>query len=333
MATIGDVGTYFYGFAAGDRVNREDLLDLITNLDPWDTPWVSQAPKVRASHVSHEWLTDTLPATSTAGAIEGDEYALDTDTQAERCENVTQIFRRDVAATETQRSVNPAGFRDAYAYSVQKATKAIARNIEVTVLGDLTTASGGSAVGRVLRSFQHSGASAVCPFMITATAGGTVNTLDLGTGSTGAGLSSALTESDYNTLLETVYTNGGNPESTFVSPAIKRVISGFTSNATGSFNTRNVAAVEKRAVAAIDIYDSDFGLQQLVLDRWVPQATDGASSTADAADYYTGRVFIFERAKNRLAWLRPVQHIILGKSGDSIRGIVVGEVTLAAHNF
>lgn len=29
-----DAGTYFYGFNAGDRVNREDLLDLITNLDP-----------------------------------------------------------------------------------------------------------------------------------------------------------------------------------------------------------------------------------------------------------------------------------------------------------
>lgn len=29
-----NTGTYFYGFAAGDRVNREDLLDLITNLDP-----------------------------------------------------------------------------------------------------------------------------------------------------------------------------------------------------------------------------------------------------------------------------------------------------------
>lgn len=34
MATVANVGTYVFGYAAGAGANREDLLDLITNIDP-----------------------------------------------------------------------------------------------------------------------------------------------------------------------------------------------------------------------------------------------------------------------------------------------------------
>jgi len=152
MAAPGNVGTYFYGFAAGALFNREDLLEVITNVDPWDTPFVSQAPKVKASHVYHEWLKDYLPATSTAGAIEGDAFSFSTyggNTTPARVVNVCQIFRRDVAATETQRAVNPAGFKDSYAYEVAKATKAVARNLEATIFSAAASATGSSAAGIV----------------------------------------------------------------------------------------------------------------------------------------------------------------------------------------
>jgi hypothetical protein len=66
----------------------------------------------------HEWLTDTLAATSTAGAIEGDDWSFNTaTTRPVRRTNRTQIFRKDIAVSETQRAVNPAGFRDAYSRS------------------------------------------------------------------------------------------------------------------------------------------------------------------------------------------------------------------------
>ena len=335
MAAPANVGTYFFGFAAGAGANREDLLDVITNIDPWDTPFVSQAPKVKANHVFHEWLKDTLPATSTAGAVEGDEYSFATygsTTTLTRVNNVCQIFRRDVAATETQRVVNPAGFKDAYAYEVAKATKAIARNIEATVFAAITSATGSSAAGRAMRTLQHIGANSFFVTASTASEPG-INVRSIGTPpSTNA----ALTEFDFNELLEVVYTNGGNPEMCFVSPAVKRVISGFqtragfSSNAEFGMNVMNMNAEAKKVVASVDIYDSDYGLIQIILDRWVPQAPDGA--TAASIANYVGVAFFLERAKNRLAWLRPVQHTIIGKGGDNVRGIVVGEVTLEVLN-
>jgi hypothetical protein len=44
--TTFDFGAYLFGVSPGVGVNKEDLLDQITNVSPWDTPWTSQAPKV-----------------------------------------------------------------------------------------------------------------------------------------------------------------------------------------------------------------------------------------------------------------------------------------------
>lgn len=314
MAAIGNAGTYKFGFLAGAGANREDLLDLITNVDPYDTPWVTQAPKTRASHVVHEWLTDTLAAATTAGAIEGDDYSYTATTTPARVLNVTQIFRKDIGVTETQRAVNPAGFTDAYAYEIQKATKELARNIEKTVFANVTTATGSSAAARQMKTFES--------FITTNTA---FVTAGAATGTSAvAGIVAA---NDFNGILQTIYEAGGNPEQAYVSPAVKRQVSAFTV----SNQNRNIAAVEKKLVAALDMYDSDFGLIQIVLDRWVPQATNTSTATGSATDV-SGRIFFLERAKNRLAWLRPMAHTLVGKRGDSVAGIVVGECTLEVLN-
>jgi len=64
----------------------------------------------------HEWLKDTLSTLALTGAIEGDAWDYNTAvTTPTREFNVTEILRKDIAVSETQRAVNPAGFRDAYA--------------------------------------------------------------------------------------------------------------------------------------------------------------------------------------------------------------------------
>src|SRR6185503_12106948 len=115
MAMPFDGTTYGFGVAAGVGANREDLLDLISNIDPYDTPFVTSAPKVKANAVLHQWLTDTLPATSTAGLNEGDDFGVGTaTTRPARLTNQCQIFRKDIIVSETQRAVDAAGFRDAF---------------------------------------------------------------------------------------------------------------------------------------------------------------------------------------------------------------------------
>lgn len=279
---------------------------------------MTQAPKVRAFHVSHEWLTDTLAATSTAGAVEGDDWSFNTaTTRPVRRTNRTQIFRKDIAVSETQRAVNPAGFRDGYAYEIAKATKEIARNLESTLF---VTASGAGASGTTVA------ARTLTPFRgwLTATAAGAGQTVSaLATTTSSAGV---LTPDLFNAGLERCYLNGGNPEQVYVSPGVKRVISRFTA----TNQNRNIAAVDKKLVAALDLYDTDFGIIQVVMDRWIPQATNTVTTTA--ASDIIGNIYFLERAKNRLAWLRPVMHTLVGKNGDAVRGSVLGEVTLEVLN-
>jgi hypothetical protein len=314
---IGNAGVYKFGFLAGAGANREDLLDLITNVDPWDTPWVTQAPKVQASHVVHEWLTDTLGTVDTTTAVEGADYAYDTTTQPTRQFNITSILRQDIGVSETQRAVNPAGFKDAYAYEIQKATKRLAIKLEKLVFANLTSATGASAAARVMKSFQN--------FILTNTA--YAGTFIGGTSAGGAASAGQLSPADFNSLLQTIYVAGGNPEQVYVSPAVKRQVSSFVVTQ----ENRNIAAAEKKIVASIDMYDSDFGLIQIVLDRWVPQATNTSGAAASAPDV-SGQMFFLQRSINRLAWLRPMQHSLIGKRGDSVAGIVVGEVTLECLN-
>lgn len=318
-----------YTFGGGDLksgIQREDLLDQITNVDPWETPWVSQAPKVTARHVYHQWLKDTLSPQNTNGATEGSDWALDTTTSPVRESNVTMILRKDIGISETERSVDTAGFKDHYAYEVQKATKELAIKLEKIVFSNVTQATGSATTARVMKPLQG--------FITTnASFAGALTGTQVGDATNKSGQLDAL---DFNDMLNKIFVAGGSPEQVYVSPKVKRQISNFAISANiGGTNVnvqpRNIAAVEKKLVSAIDFYDSDFGLIQIVLDRWVPEATNTSTVAASATDI-SGNCFFLSRAMNRLAWLRPMSHQLVGKRGDSVAGYVVGECTLEVLN-
>lgn len=291
---------------------------------------VSQAPKVPCQHVYHQWLTDTLftstsdAAIDTTGAAEGGDWSVDTETSPSRQFNVTMILRRDIGVSETQRAIAAAGFKDAYAYEIQKAVKRLSIKLERIVFANLTSATGTSAStsGRVLNGFQGfisaglSGVGANTAYAVDS-AGNTADaTHDVAVGS-----------QNFNDMLNTIYAAGGNPEQVYVSPKVKRQISAFTLPQ----QNRNIAAVDKRLISGVDFYDSDFGLIQIVLDRWVPESTNTTTATASATAT-GGKLFFLQRSINRLAWLRPMQHNLIGRRGDSVAGVVVGEVTLEVLN-
>lgn len=314
---IGNVGVYKWGFQTGSNggvVNREDLFGVITNIDPYDTPLTSSAPSVTAQHVVHEWLTDTLTAASTTGAVEGADWAIDSMTTPARVLNVTQIFRKDIGVSETQRAVNPAGFKDAYAYETQKAFKEKARDLEKTLFSSAASSTGASNGARQMKTLQSLITTNVVSASSLATAGD----------ATHAGIVGA---NDVNSILQTIYEAGGDPETIYVSAALKRQVSAFSI----TNQTRYIGAMEKKLTFGIDVLDTDFGLKQVVLNRWVPQATNTGTATGTSLDV-SGQIFFLQRSMVRLAWLRPMAHTLIGKRGDSVAGLVVGEVTLEVLN-
>src|SRR5438270_7498001 len=90
---------------------REDLTDVIWNIDPMETPFVNSVQRAKATATLHEWQTDALAAASTSNAqIQGDDIASVTAvTATTRLNNDTQIARKTLAISGTLDAVIKAG--------------------------------------------------------------------------------------------------------------------------------------------------------------------------------------------------------------------------------
>ena len=61
-------------FSSYDAVgNREDLSDMIYDVSPSDTPFLTAIKKGKASNTNHEWQTDVLASAAANAHIEGDD--------------------------------------------------------------------------------------------------------------------------------------------------------------------------------------------------------------------------------------------------------------------
>lgn len=223
--------------------NREDLLDIITNISPTDTPFLSRFGKVKANATYHEWLTDSLATAAENKAIEGADYSFSKPASRTRLGNWTQIHVTPVEVSDTQRSVDSAGLEDEFAYQMAKAMKEHARDIEYGLVNG-TGNSGTSGAARELKG--------VLAWVTT--------NVETGTG-TGA---EDLTENMFNNLLQSIWAQGGMPDYAYANGYQKRQISAFTAG-----NTRNVDADEKEVVRGVDVYDSDFGRIKIVPHRYM----------------------------------------------------------------
>lgn len=86
-------GGTFTGYEAIGE--REDLSDIIYDISPTDTPFMSNIGRNSASNTLHEWQTDALAAASaTNKQLEGDDADADTASPTTRFGNYTQISRK-----------------------------------------------------------------------------------------------------------------------------------------------------------------------------------------------------------------------------------------------
>ena len=75
---------------------REDLSDVIYNVDPSETPFYSKSAKTKAKNTLVEWQTQALRASAVNAHIEGDATSADAVTPTVRLGASTQIFKNAV---------------------------------------------------------------------------------------------------------------------------------------------------------------------------------------------------------------------------------------------
>jgi hypothetical protein len=287
-------GTYLTTSAIG---NREDLTDVIYRISPTTTPVLSMASKSKATNTLHEWQTQDLAAAASNAQAEGDDATAKTVTPTTRLNNRTQISTKTVIVSGTQQAMNPAGRKDELGYQVSLASLELKRDMEL-----------GLTQNQVLATSPRQ-SRGLLGWVVDNTSKASDTTLASYTGNTGTtdGTTRAFVESQLKSVLQLVYTAGGEPDTVMMGPAAKQTFSSFTGNA-----TRFDKSEDAKLYASVDVYVSDFGELKAVPNRF--------SRTRD--------VFILQSDKLAVAYLRPFQTVELAKTGDSEKRELICEWTL-----
>lgn len=235
--------------------NREDLVDVIWNTAPSDTPFMSSIDKVQASGVTHEWQRDVLRAPGTGSLVaEGADATYTAVTPTQRLTNPCQINRVTFSISDTQEAVKKAGRPSEIRYQIVKQGKELRKDMELSAIENPVFVAAGTRQTRGLRGWCQTnpglGASGVAPNIVT-NVGPTDGTLR------------AFTEALLRTAILGSYNNGGNASMLMVTPSHKQVIStSFTGN-----GTKFIKGEDRKLQAAYDIYQGDFGEFKIVPNR------------------------------------------------------------------
>ncbi len=275
---------------------REDLSDVIYDISPTDTPFLSGiAKKGSAANTYFEWQTDALAAASGSNKhVEGAAVGAAATTATTRLGNYTQIAKKVVEVTGTQDKVNNAGKKSEMAYQLAKASKEIKRDMETSLLADNAAAAGNASTARTTRGAAN--------FITT-------NVTDAGTSGTHA----AMTEADVTATAEGIWNAGGEASTILLGATNKKLITAMTGRAS---QTQSVVDDNKSIYNAVDVYVSDFGTFNIQLDRYCDQ---------DVAYFLQNDMWSVD-------FLRDFQTVDIAKEGDSDKKMLLVEYGLRCGN-
>ncbi len=296
--------TYSTYDAVGER---EDLSDIIYSISPTDTPFMSGIAKENATAVFHEWQTDALAAAASDNyQIEGDEISFAAPSATTRLGNRTQISRKSVIVSGTLDSVSKAGRNNELAYQISKASKELKRDMETSLTANQAPVTGDDSTARRLAGLES--------WIKTNTSKGGGSGADPSTSGTNArtdGTQRAFTEAQLKDVIKQCWDEGGDPSMIMLGSFNKQVLSGFTGG-----STRFDPAENKRLVAAVDVYESDFGAMTVVPNRF---------SRSRSA-------YVIQPDMWGVAFLRDFQLMDLAKTGDATKQALLAEYTLVSKN-
>jgi hypothetical protein len=278
---------------------REDLSDVITNIAPTDTIFMSSIGKEKVKGKYHEWLTDTLTTAANCAITEGNDASLTTIAAQTRVGNYTQIAAKWFAVSDSLEAVDKAGRKSEIQYQTGLFLKMLARDMEYGLLNNALATSTDPRSAKGVKGF------------VTTNSVGSVG-FTTGTAST------TLTETAFNTAIQLCWTAGGNPGMVLCPANLKRKISAFTGN---SKLTTNINADQKKVILSVDYYESDFGIVKIYASRFLDY-DDGATYES---------VFILEKEKWALGTLQPLKTEKLAKTGLSTKIQMSTEYTLISR--
>ena len=297
---------------------KEDLMDMIFDVSPMDTYFISNCTRSTANSVTHEWLVDALANPAANKFAEGEPFSAQARTLPTRLKNVTMITRRDFAVTGTAQKVSNAGMATLLAYHTARAAKENKRDMEFHCLNNNPYSAGTSTSPRVaggvpnwIYEGQHYKTAAQTLHTTTALVGGAPTA----TGGSWTASPTAYTSADLDGMLKLAWSTGGEVDVVLADAVAFTKFSSFTGIASRFNNVR--AGKPGEITGFSDIYVSQYGgAIKLVLSRYCMANT----------------AFALQLDRWGLAFLRPFQTLDSGRDGDQERRTLLAEWTLVCKN-
>jgi hypothetical protein len=289
---------------------REDLTDLISDISPTDTPFMTAIGRGTATNTNHEWQQDALAAADGDNAVlEGDDASNDTMTPTVRLGNYTQLMDKTVQVSTSHQASNNAGRGNELGYQRMKRSKELKRDMETRLTGNYASVAGAAGTARKAAGFE-----AWIQTNDSRGAGGANTAFSAGIQAAATdGTQRVFTETLLKDVLQLCFDNGGEPTQIQVGAFNKRQISGFTGVADAVRDTGNKRA---KIVAAADVYVGDFHELDVIANRF----SRSRSALVIDPDMW------------KLCFYQPFSKITLAKTGHSDREMLAVEFTLEACN-
>lgn len=284
--------------------NREDLSDIIYNVDPHETPLLTMMSRTKATNITHEWQTDELATPSATNAhLEGDAFSPAVTTPTVRLSNYCQISKKTVRVTNTQEAIKHAGRASEVDYQKMKRGLELKNDMESSIVSNNAKVAGNGTTTRYLGGIESWYEDNVSRGPGGANGGNGVAATD--------GTLRPFTELLLKDMCQSAWNNGGKPDILALNGVLKQRLSTFTGNAT-PFSR----AEDKKIIAAVDVYVSDFGELKAVPDRHVRSRT----------------VHGLQKDMWAVSYLRPIHTEPMAPTGDSKSWEMRVEYTLEARN-
>lgn len=298
--------------------NREELSDIVSRIDPEDTPIYTMATKESFKTTHPEWETDSLSSPADNAQVEGDDYTFGATTPAVRVGNYTQIFRKEGIISGTQDAQDNAGGVEQVRYQKLKKAVELKKDVEYSIVAANASVAGTTRYSGSLSTWITSN--------VSRGSGGSNGGYNSGTGLTVAptnGTQRAFTKALLDNVMQQGYTNGANYRYAVMSPYVKSVFVTFMSDSNvAAFRYATSNGNNNSIVANADIYEGPFGKVTVVPNRVM------AGSAGLARN-----VFLADPEFVSFGWFRKIKEDKeVAKTGDAMKFVMLGEGALKVKN-
>lgn len=302
-----------------------DVASVIYNISPTQTPFQSNAARGTSKAVYKEWLVDDLANPDGSNKkIDGDVFTNDALDSAEVLGNYLQISSKTLQISRRAEKADKYARKSEWAMQIAKKGKELKRDMEYIIMGGggHQAAAAGSAsvapqsasIGSWLRTNVSRGATGTSPTLSSTTYG-------YPNAAPGDGTDRALSQATLLSVITACYNQGGEPNTLMMSPTVKQLFSNFMFSSSARIATPYQPASQTqskgvRAIGAVDVYVSDFGVLDVVPNRF--QRNDD--------------VFVLDMEYWEVAYFDPFHTEDLAKDSDGERKVLLVDWTLVSRN-